>query len=114
MTVHEAKIEVLQVLGYGLMVAINGDKANLTSKLHSKGLISDGARDSGDAGKMVADIQYRLRGDEAVWNKLLDILGKMKLREDLSAALSEKTRTNQERSPIGGRTARKFKTRQKF
>ena len=114
MSVHEAKIEVLVELSEKLRKTLKGYMEQLRFKLHSKGLISDGARDNKDAGQMVADIQDRLDGDEAVWDNLLGVLGKIQLREDLVRALSEKTGTNQERSSTGGRTARKFKTRQNF
>ena len=111
---HEAKTEALKGLGNELRIAIKGDLDNLGFKLHSNDLISDEARDSGNAGKMVADIQNRLHGDEKVWDKLLSVLGKIKLREDLVRALSEKAGTKQERSPTGGRTARKCKSNRKF
>ena len=64
-------------------------------QIHSKGLIPDGARDSGDAGKMVGDIQNRLHGNEALWDNLLEVFHKMQLGEDLLRALSKKTRANQ-------------------
>ena len=114
MSVHEEKIEVLKGKGNDLRKAINADMENLRFKLCDEGLISDEARESRDAGKMVAEIQNRLHGDEAVWDKLLAVLGKIQLRENLSRALSEKTGTNQERPPIEKRTARKFKNNQKF
>ena len=106
----------------------NSQRIHGKSQLHGKGLISNTARNNSDAGQMVTDIQNRLDGDEAVWDNLLGVLDKTPLREDLVRALSEKTGTNQgrsstkqersstkqERSSTGGRTARKFKTRQKY
>ena len=102
MSTYEAKKVLLQELGNKLRIAINGDMDSLRFKLHGKGLISDAARDSKDAGQMVADIQNRLHIDEAVWDKLLDVLGTIQLREDLVRALSEKTGPIQERPPRGG------------
>ena len=110
MSVHEAKNEVLKELGSNLETALKGFMDELRFPLHGKGLISDEARDKKDAGKMVSDIQNRVRADEALWDELLKVLDKRKIRDDLLQSL-KKTGPIQERPTTGGRTTRKFKTK---
>ena len=111
---REAKNEVLGELGSNLEIALKGFIGELRFPLHGKGLISDDARDKKDAGQMVSDIQNRVRGNEALWDELLTVLRKKKIREDLLEALSKKTGPIQKRPRTDGRAARKFKTKVKF
>ena len=74
MDTHRAKCRVLTRLCNDLRLAIRGDMERLSFKLSGESLISREARDSKDAGAMVSQVEYRLHGDERVWDTLIAVL----------------------------------------
>ena len=74
MDAHRAKCRALTSLCNELRLAIRGDMERISFKLSGENLISREARDGKDAGAMVSQIEYRLQGDEQVWDKLVTVL----------------------------------------
>ena len=71
---HQAKCDVLHGFSDYLRFAISGDMENLRFGLCAVNLISEDARNKEDVGKMVAEIEDRLKIDESVWAKLTAVL----------------------------------------
>ena len=65
---HKAKRRALKTLCNDVRKAIKGDLENVSYELRSKDLLSL------DAGAMVNQVEYRLEGDEGVWDKLIQVL----------------------------------------
>ena len=107
MSTHKAKVDVLRRLSDNLRTTINGDMEKLRFKLYSEDLIAIETRDGKDAGKMVSDIQYRLDGEEAVWDKLVDVLNECN-KEQLVKDLLTKLEMCQERTAAGRKETREF------
>ena len=78
---------------------------NLRFKLQGNGLITPEACESKDAGRMVSEIQFRLDGDEAIWEKLIQVLNECDKNSLIQKLDSEIGRGV---LPGGGITARKF------
>ena len=113
---HKAKVQVVRSLTNDLRRAILGDMENLRFELLGKELISPEACKHEKAGDMVSEIQYRLDGEEAIWDKLIEVLdkcNKKQLTENLSKQLA--IEMGQEGSSTARGAASKFeKLNKKF
>ena len=101
MALHLAKCRALTSLCDELRLAIRADTERLSFKLSAENLVSQEARDSKDVGAMVSQVECRLRVDEQVWDKLIQVLDSCE-QKALNRKLSEKLRQEEMAQGVTG------------